>query len=264
MPSAESFILLSLLWNDQIVRWVVWVGLVVLTVALLVLVRTRWGQSQPLSKCIVLSLVAHLLLGIYMTTVNIVTHQVGAPDGKGIQVALVDSSGGDAASDENDSHENWDALVGADSPATTDAVLKDWTPKLSPVELPPDRESPRPPTFEPSRPMVPITPPPALRPTNSLRPPPRPCRWSPRARSSKAPRRSRYRILRPTTSLRPTQSANRRSMRTPNHLRTPPAPPKRTACRHPQTIRPLVPSVAAAARVARACQKARQELAARV
>ena len=38
-----------------------------------------------------LSLVAHLLLGIYLTTVNIVTDQDGSPDGRGIQVALVDS-----------------------------------------------------------------------------------------------------------------------------------------------------------------------------
>ena len=66
-------LLLAAIFDAQMVRWIVWSGLVALTLALLVLMRTRWGQSHPLRKCIVLSLVAHLLLGIYTTTVNIVT-----------------------------------------------------------------------------------------------------------------------------------------------------------------------------------------------
>ncbi len=41
---------------------VLWGGLVLLTIALLILMRTRWGQARPLSKCAVLSLFAHLLL----------------------------------------------------------------------------------------------------------------------------------------------------------------------------------------------------------
>lgn len=57
------------------VDWVVgllWFGLAGLTVALLVLMRTRWGQSRPLRKCLVLSFLAHMLLVGYATTVNIV------------------------------------------------------------------------------------------------------------------------------------------------------------------------------------------------
>ena len=95
MYAVNAMLLLAVFWDAQIVRWVVWVGLVVLTVALLILVRTRWGQSQPLGKCVVLSLLAHLLLGIYTTTVNIVTATVGSPDGQGVQVALIDSSSGE-------------------------------------------------------------------------------------------------------------------------------------------------------------------------
>ena len=98
MHTVSAVMLWAVLWDAQIVRWVVWVGLVVLTVALLLLVRTRWGQSQPLGKCVVLSLLAHLLVGIYTTTVNIVTETVGSPDGKGIQVALIDNTSGDASS----------------------------------------------------------------------------------------------------------------------------------------------------------------------
>ncbi len=37
----------------------VWLGLAVLSIALLVLMRTRWGQSRPLRKCLVLSVLAH-------------------------------------------------------------------------------------------------------------------------------------------------------------------------------------------------------------
>jgi hypothetical protein len=84
---------MSWAWDTQLTRWIVWGGLVVLTVSLLLLIRTRWGQSQPLGKCVVLSLLAHLLLGIYMTTVNIVTATVGSPDGDGIRVALLDTAG---------------------------------------------------------------------------------------------------------------------------------------------------------------------------
>ena len=50
-----------------------WLGLAAFTVALVVLIWTRWGQYQPLRKCLVLSLLAHLLLAGYATTVRIVT-----------------------------------------------------------------------------------------------------------------------------------------------------------------------------------------------
>ena len=50
MLAARLPLLFAVFWDAQIVRWVVWVGLVVLTVALLLLIRTRWGQSKPLSK----------------------------------------------------------------------------------------------------------------------------------------------------------------------------------------------------------------------
>jgi len=38
-----------------------WGGLAILTLALLILTRTRWGHAQPLSKCVVLSVFAHVL-----------------------------------------------------------------------------------------------------------------------------------------------------------------------------------------------------------
>lgn len=49
-----------------------WVGLAAITVAVLVLRHSRWGQSHPLRKCLFLSLLAHLLLVGYATTVPVV------------------------------------------------------------------------------------------------------------------------------------------------------------------------------------------------
>jgi hypothetical protein len=79
-------------WTNTDWSWIVlWLGLTLLIVALVVLMRTRWGQSQPLGKCAVLSLAAHLLLAIYATTVQIVTASAGKPHGEQLQVALVDA-----------------------------------------------------------------------------------------------------------------------------------------------------------------------------
>ncbi len=54
--------------------WIIlWIGLATLIVGLIVLTRTSWGQSHPLRKCAALSLLVHLLLAAYATTVQIVT-----------------------------------------------------------------------------------------------------------------------------------------------------------------------------------------------
>ena len=38
---------------NQVLGVAIWVGVAILTIALLILMRTRWGQVQPLSKCVV-------------------------------------------------------------------------------------------------------------------------------------------------------------------------------------------------------------------
>ena len=71
--------------------WIgLWIGLAALSVAILVLLRTQWGNSQPLKKCIVLSLLAHLLLGIYATTIEIVGSSRGPAHGEGIHATFWD------------------------------------------------------------------------------------------------------------------------------------------------------------------------------
>jgi hypothetical protein len=42
-----------------------WIGLAVLTGTLVVLMRSRWGQVKPIWKCMLLSVLAHILLGGY-------------------------------------------------------------------------------------------------------------------------------------------------------------------------------------------------------
>ena len=82
------------MFDAQTVRYVVCGGLMALTCALVVLAWTQWGQSNPLRKCIVLSLLAHLLAGIYLTTVQIVA---GRPHGgDGASIVLVDDAGAES------------------------------------------------------------------------------------------------------------------------------------------------------------------------
>ncbi|MBC8356612.1 MAG: hypothetical protein H8E66_31940 [Planctomycetes bacterium] len=50
---------------SQTLAITLWIGLAILTVSLLILMRTRWGQAQPLSKCVVLSVFAHILFIAY-------------------------------------------------------------------------------------------------------------------------------------------------------------------------------------------------------
>jgi len=64
--------LLEFVTSIDVLVMLLWLGLVALTIALLVLMRTRWGQSRPLRKCLVLSVLAHVLLAGYATTVHIV------------------------------------------------------------------------------------------------------------------------------------------------------------------------------------------------
>ncbi|MBN1910785.1 MAG: hypothetical protein JW818_13655 [Pirellulales bacterium] len=72
--------LAEFLASAQFFLGLLWVGLTMLTVTLLILMRTRWGQSQPLRKCLLLSILAHVLLAGYATTVRIVA---GVPDRSG-------------------------------------------------------------------------------------------------------------------------------------------------------------------------------------
>ncbi len=81
--------------GPQLPWMIVWLGLAVLIVGLIVLTRTSWGQSHPLQKCVVMSLLVHLLLAVYATTVQIVAagSPTGTSDRAPINLSLVNDGG---------------------------------------------------------------------------------------------------------------------------------------------------------------------------
>lgn len=58
--------------GSRILAAVIWTGLGILTISLLVLMRTRWGQAKPISKCVVLSVFAHVLFVTYAYTTRLI------------------------------------------------------------------------------------------------------------------------------------------------------------------------------------------------
>ena len=65
-------------------------ALAVLSVVLVVLMRSRWGRRQPLYRCAVLSLLVHVVLVGLTMTVRLVVGDGGAGTGPPIHVRLVD------------------------------------------------------------------------------------------------------------------------------------------------------------------------------
>jgi hypothetical protein len=70
-----------------------WCALLVMSVALVVLMRSRWGQGRPLQKCAVLSLLVHLVFACLAMTVRVVVGD-GSGHGSGppIRVRIVDDT----------------------------------------------------------------------------------------------------------------------------------------------------------------------------
>ena len=89
------FQLRHLFSGPQLPWMILWLGLAALIFGLIVLTRTNWGQSHPLQKCAAMSLLVHLLLAAYATTVEIVT--AGSPDGNSdrgvVSISLVNDVG---------------------------------------------------------------------------------------------------------------------------------------------------------------------------
>jgi len=64
--------LLEILTSVSLLQALLLLGIVALAVALVVLLWTHWGDSHPLSKCMLLSLLAHVLLAGWAATMEIV------------------------------------------------------------------------------------------------------------------------------------------------------------------------------------------------
>jgi len=105
--------LLDYLSSGGFLFGLLWLGLAALTVALLVLMRTRWGQSRPLGKCLALSLLVHLLLAGYATTIEIVGSTAELADEQVLQVSVEEHSQGQdrPVSDPAYQEKPWDAVA---------------------------------------------------------------------------------------------------------------------------------------------------------
>lgn len=118
----------------QFAYWVLWAGSLVLSIVLVVLLYTRWGQSKPLHKCAALSLIVHLILGFLTMSVRIVNGDGtggggGGGGGAPIHVRLVEEASKPAA----------ETIVTTKAPAMTEVVPP---PLLDPP--PPKKEEPKP------------------------------------------------------------------------------------------------------------------------
>lgn len=120
-----------------------WTGLAVLTVALVLLMRTRWGQTKPLSKCVALSVFAHILFLAYASGTSLVFDQPGGGRDDVLPLALVGSS--DPADASSKQAAQWDESFAA-APADPDVSSlprrdlekppAEETPPAKPPELP--------------------------------------------------------------------------------------------------------------------------------
>jgi hypothetical protein len=144
--------------------WILlWIGLAFLILSLGVLIRTSWGQSHPLRKCAGLSLLAHLLLLCYATTVQIVTATGGVSHN--INVTLVDGT--------EDGSDDPQAVI-ADDPASASSS-DDSATTDSPTDVLPKGKSDFVPVQKPTQPIVsePVeTPPHEISKARPIAPPP--------------------------------------------------------------------------------------------
>ena len=113
-------VLLAALLSPKVAAITLWVGLGLLTLTLAALMVTRWGQTQSIAKCAVLSVWAHVLLAVYATTVDIV---FTPPAGHGHEGTIY-IQGVDAVATSAD---------GTSEPADKTAALKPWNGSPTPI-----------------------------------------------------------------------------------------------------------------------------------
>lgn len=87
--SFEFFNIIDWLTQTRTLLIILWCGLGVLSFALIILMVTRWGQAKPMSKCVVLSLLAHLLLAGYAYTTRFFSEIPAMPFRDELRIAVV-------------------------------------------------------------------------------------------------------------------------------------------------------------------------------
>jgi hypothetical protein len=129
-----------------------WAGSLTLSIVLVALLRTRWGQSRPLHKCAVLSLLVHLMLAWAAMTVRMVAGDGRGDSGPPIRVRIV--------------HETENVMLltnDGGSPAVATPPLLE--PPKEDAETPPENQAIAPQT-EPSEPVTATEPAEPVEPTD--------------------------------------------------------------------------------------------------
>jgi hypothetical protein len=127
---------LDYLTGPQLLLGIVWLGMVCVTITLLLMMVTRWGQSQPLKKCVILSLLTHALLATYATTIEIVG---AAPREPFVRATIVDAEPSAGKESTNEAGANsakpWDVFSAAPPPEErTELERPEMTPTAQPLE----------------------------------------------------------------------------------------------------------------------------------
>jgi hypothetical protein len=159
----------SLLNGVQPIMVLLWLGLAAFSVALVILIWTRWGQYRPLRKCLMLSLLAHLLLAGYATTVEIVALAPAAPE-PAMHVSLLEWPAGPGAGPNPPTEETSTSILAA-APAEDPPDRKTLSPVLPPLPPASPAEEPAPPPAVPC-PLSPVPPSP-VSPAEEPAPPPK-------------------------------------------------------------------------------------------
>lgn len=129
------------LFSPEVLLTILGAGLAVLTVTLLVLMRTRWGQAKPLSKCVFLSVFAHMLLVGYASITKVYNDLPPGPKGPAVTPIHIVAENTDAIGSPTASAEAgladgapWDKFATPDAPVEPQAEAAD-------EEVTPDRET---------------------------------------------------------------------------------------------------------------------------
>jgi hypothetical protein len=111
MPS--EFSLSEFFTDPRTLGYLLWAGLGAMTLTLLILMRTRWGQAKPISKCIALSVFAHVLLGGYAYGTRLILQvplHAGGDADHAVELSFVETDEADGKSET--SEKPWDAFMG--------------------------------------------------------------------------------------------------------------------------------------------------------
>lgn len=103
--------LLETFQSTEFILGLLWSGLAAISVTLLIMMATRWGQYQPVRKCLILSLLAHLLFAGYATTVQIAAPPL-PPKDEPIRIAINEAlTDKDTAPQPSKREKPWEAFV---------------------------------------------------------------------------------------------------------------------------------------------------------